>query len=153
MNLDATSFDAWVTARQTNMSAVDLAEVRRLVRRRGAINVATPIAGTHPVVPLVARPFATIRPDPRLLVQLVSDATHVPVATLSGRHRSASISAARRIAFHCGRAVGLATSDIAAVLGISRQRGSTIGLTALDANEQQVCNRVLARLEVELAGR
>ncbi len=127
--------------------------VRRAARKRGAIEVATPIR-EDTVVPLVARPFAHFRPDPARLVEVVAEVTGVSAALLRSRERGRPVVAARALAVQCGRAAGLTISAVAAALGISAQRGSVLGLRALSRMEhlqaEVIQKQVVGELEAAL---
>lgn len=124
--VDALRFDEWVASNEGSAGTIRLQEVRRLVRKRGAIELATPSPSE---VPLVARPFAHIRLDPRRVIEIVSEVVSIPEAVLGSRGRAASIVRARRIAIHCARALGIAGCDIGAALGVTRQAVSKLAAT------------------------
>jgi putative transposase len=143
---DGSHFDAWVNVTAGESAEVQVDGVRRMVRRRGAINVGTP-AG--PAVPLMIRPFAHIRTDPRTLVRLVAEVVRVPEVVLCSRRRMPDAIRARRVVAHCGQAMGLTVGDIAAALGISRQSVSDSGRSPLDERGMRVYSAVCERLEVD----
>jgi REP element-mobilizing transposase RayT len=122
---DAAEFDRWVSTGR-EMQPVDLTRMRRAARRRGAIEVGTPTSGADPKIPLVARPWAHLRLDPRVVVEAVADELNLPVSELCSRRRSQDILIGRRIAVHCGLALGLCGADMAAALGVSQQATSKI---------------------------
>jgi hypothetical protein len=124
--------------------------VRRAARKRGAIEVATPMC-EDTVVPLVARPFAHFRPDPAWLVEVVAEVTDISAALLRSRDRSHAVIAARALAVQCGRAAGLTISEVAAAIGISAQRGSVLGLRALTPQERLLAEVIQGRVTSELA--
>ena len=117
---DPQIFDAWVDVTPGEPHDIDLEKQRRAVRSRGAIEFGTPTAdGDQTAIPLLARPFAHIRPDAGSIVDVVSQVTQVPKALIASRRRNPSLHEARRIAAHAGQALGLPTSEVAAALGIS----------------------------------
>jgi len=119
-------------------AAVDA--VARAVKPRGAVIVATPDEST---VPLVMRPFARIRPDPRAVVELACTMLGVPAADVRSRNRGPRFVEARRVIIHAGRLVGLTGADLASVLGISEQAVSKI---ARHSEAPAICERVVERI-------
>ena len=142
--------DAWVDGAAGLSSPDTLATIRKAVRSRGAINVATPAVGDGVRVPLVVREFAAIRPDPVRLANAVADLLGLPPQAMWTR-RGRTRTAGRRIAVHLARTTGVSGADIAAALGISRSRASVIGHEPLSERERVACERVLERLRVEAA--
>ncbi len=141
---NAPDFDAWVDSAPSDASSLALAEIRRVVRRRGSIELATPIANDQ--VRLVARPFGHIRPEPRRLVQIVCEVTGVEEFALCSRRRNPTLHAARVIAIRSGRSLGLTGNDLAAALGVSAQ---TVSRLARDSAHKTTSDLVQARLELE----
>ena len=88
--------------------------ISKTVRNRGQINDGTP---TGNVVPLVVRPFARVRPDPRLVIAHVGQMLDVDPRVIASRLRVGLT--ARRVVVHASAMLGLTGSDIAAALGIS----------------------------------
>ncbi|HEX4449750.1 MAG TPA: hypothetical protein VH143_02715 [Kofleriaceae bacterium] len=122
----------------------ELARIAHTVKRHGAIHVATPEGR---VVPLVARPFARVRPNPTRIVQLACELLAVSPDAVRSRRRNATLIAARRMIVHCGRALGLVGSDIAAALGISKQAVSRI---ALGTMPHTLCTELCRRIAAEI---
>jgi hypothetical protein len=142
--VDAVDFDAWVAADTGTKASPDLNAVNRAARRRGAVHVATPtISPTD--VPLVARYFARIRPDPREVLHVVSAVTGVPVTTFASRQTERVLVAARRIAVHAGKTLGLTGSEMAAALGVGRQTASRLGGSQCDTGELALVDVVVRR--------
>jgi len=129
---DPRQFDRWVG--DTTLAPPNLAldGIHPAARRRGAVELATPTVGARTSVPLVARPFARVRPDPRRIVELVSAVCDVPATMMCSRRNVLTAVNARRVAVHAARALGIAGSDIAAALGISPQAASKLALAPLD---------------------
>jgi|HubBroStandDraft_6_1064221.scaffolds.fasta_scaffold207154_1 REP element-mobilizing transposase RayT len=119
-------------------------EIAKSVKQRGAIVVATP---DERVVPLVMRPFARIRPDPRHIVAIVCEMLALRADEVRSRRRSARLHEARRVIVHSGRQVGVTGADLAAVLGISEQAVSKI---ARHSQPPPLCERVVRRLADQL---
>gem|GEM_PF-1230964 len=130
-------FDEWVRATPGVSGETDLRPVQRAARRRGGVQVATPtVLDDKARIPLVARSFAHIRPDPSRLVEIVSEVTQLPSLMVRSRRQSRGLVSARRIAAHCGRACGLTNADLARTLGISAQAVSKQGSTKLSTAER-----------------
>ncbi len=147
---DGETFDAWVNVTPGVSGVVKLDEIRRTVRRRGAIALGTPTAGKLATVPLFARPFAHVRPDPRRLVQLTAAAVGITEAELCSRRRSAAVLAGRRIATHCWLNLGQSGVDLAAALAVSPQAISQIGRCEIRLGDRDAYAAVVARMTVEL---
>lgn len=134
----------FVTAEATSGEiAVDVARVRADVRKRGSIEVGSPMLGDVVEYPLVARPFG-------LVVPTIQEVVSAAIATLAmspdgavRRYAHGQHSQLRRVVVHSAHMLGIATSHASAALNISRQRGSRIGLTALSEAEQQLVARVV----------
>jgi REP element-mobilizing transposase RayT len=142
-------FDEFVGAESSTSGAftADVVAARGEARRRyGAIEAGTPIVGSPVEVPLVARPFATIRPDPVELVETVAKLSGVAIEGLTGRWRRGPGSRLRTIAAHTARATSVPLSDLGSVLGVSRQRCSRLSLAPLDPAEQEIVVAACAEL-------
>src|SRR5262245_11876482 len=75
-NVTRAAFDARVATEHGSHRDVPLEGIHREARKRGAIELGTPTR--DPIeVPLVARAFARIRPDPREVVAIVSDIARI----------------------------------------------------------------------------
>jgi REP element-mobilizing transposase RayT len=141
--------DAWVNATSGESGELDMRAVRKRARTHGAIEVATPTAAG--VVPLVRRPAAYIRPDPRFVAAIAAAAAGTSIDELASRRRSESIVAGRFAAVHCAMRLHITGADIAAALAISE--GAVARIKRRDATRVQakVVDLAWARLEVELA--
>jgi hypothetical protein len=120
----------------------------RRVTRRGNITLATPMAtrdGT--IVPLVARPFATIRVNPRALLEAVAATLGISMMLLCSQRRLPVVVAARAIAVHVALAVGITVSDVASVLSVTKQSVSRIAKTALPPASIEITKRILDEIE------
>jgi len=146
---DATAFDQWVNAEPGHHTPVDLDQLRRELRKRGSIEIATPIihGEMEAHVPIVARPWSHTRADPRRVIETTADEIGIDQLTLCSRRRAPMIVLGRRVAIHCGRALGLTGADIAAALGISQQAASRILQQHVDSKCRSICERTLARLQ------
>jgi hypothetical protein len=133
--LDAMQLDTWISAEPGDDGREEIGGIRRAARKRGALEVGTPMASPT-VVPIVARAFARIRPDPRAVLDEVARIMSLERESIASRRSSPPWVSARRVVIHCGLAVGLTISDMATVLGVSRQAGSRIAgrrLTELES--------------------
>jgi hypothetical protein len=146
---DREPFNAWVDATPGESGEVETEAIRRAVRRRGAIVTATPTGGIS-AVPLASRAFAHVRPDPRRLVKVVAQISGISELALCSRRRNPAITAARRVAVHCGKALGLSGSDLAAALAMSPQGVSRIGLRSLEAKDALAYQIAYERMVMEV---
>lgn len=134
-------YDLPIAPTKDELVSVKIEDVAKAARRRGAIYVATP--ETH-VVPLVARAYARIRPDPRRVIDLVAELVALHPAEISSRRRNPTTCRARELVVHVARMVGVTGAEIAGALGISHQAVSKIARhTAVDARCEHVCARLL----------
>lgn len=147
MGLESGEVDAWIDLTPGSAERPDVRRIHREARRRGALEVATPLFdGQRTTVPLVARPFAHVRVDPRHLIQEIAELTALPETAICSRRRSPELLMARTVASHSGRLLGLTSSDIAAALGVSDQAVSNYRQRALTAFAKEVIERVLERM-------
>jgi hypothetical protein len=126
---DRKTFDGWVDRTPGDPCRPELGRARKLARLRGAIEIATP-AGT--TIPLVMRPHAHVRIDPRLVMALAAAAVGVTPMELGSRGRLPAVIAGRRVAVHAARALGVAGVDIAAALGLTPSAVSQIARATHD---------------------
>ncbi len=138
-------FDAWVKRTPGDPSIAELGMIRRAVRKRGAIEVATPrVSPTE--VPLVARPWAHFRPDPRRIIELTAELTRLSTIELCSKRKNPTVVSARRVAVHSAIVAGLSGSDIAAAIGLSQQAASRLHRSEITPPEQAKRDAVLRRL-------
>ncbi|MGE0867860.1 MAG: hypothetical protein AB7P03_04835 [Kofleriaceae bacterium] len=123
---DLEAFDRWVMTAPNQRPDIDLAKVRRAARCRGVVEVGTPTIGECVEVPLLMRPWAHVRVDPRLIVEATCEELGLAMLDVCSRRRSREIVAARLVAVHCANRLGLTGADIAAALGLSRQAVSAM---------------------------
>lgn len=135
---------AAVAAAPAELATTDLRRIAHVARRHGALRVATPEGA---LVPLVARPFARVRPDPNRIIAIVCERYGLSAETLCSRRRSPTICEARAVAVHSARTLGLTGSDIAAKLGISPQAASKI--LRRTARNEDACGEVCERINRE----
>jgi REP element-mobilizing transposase RayT len=130
---DIEAFDRWVTGSpDVEIEHPDVASVRKIVRKRGAIEIATPC---ETKVTLVRRPKSLIRPEPFEIVQVVAEAAGVDVAAMCSQNRRPRAVSARRVAFHVAVRFGVSITDMSTALGVSPQGGSNLSRQSLDATE------------------
>lgn len=143
--VEAAEFDAWVASTLPCDLTESVAGIHRVARRRGAIELGTPISNPL-VTPLVARRFARIRPDPRVVVALVASTMGVAPETITSRTHEELAVRARRIAVRSGVAVGLCASEMAAALGVSRQAAAKMLRLPLEGDTVGMMEAVVRRL-------
>ena len=151
LRLTPDEFDAYVDENvgyEPKPGALD--GIHRAARRRGGIELATPVESESPEVPLVARRFAHIRPDPRRVLELVAEIIGVSVARMRSRERDPASIDARALAIQCGRALGLSISSMTSALGISVQRGTELARRTLPGSVASGAAVVCSRIEGEL---
>jgi putative transposase len=139
-------FDSYVRGEARDIKPADLHAVAHIARKRGSVWAATP---HEHVVPLVARPFARLRPDPTRVIELVCAFESVRLDEVRSRRRNPKLLAARCAVVHAGRMLGLTGSDLGAALGVSEQAVSRIARKTRAPSE--LCHRVIAQLADELA--
>jgi hypothetical protein len=142
--VEAAAFDAWVAAETATNEAPNLRAISRAARVRGALHVATPVLSPTDV-PLVARHFGRIRPDPREVLHVVAQVTGVPMAAFASRQHARTFVDARRIAVHAGKLLGLTGSDIAAALGVGRQTASRLAASECEIELRAMIGVVVRR--------
>jgi REP element-mobilizing transposase RayT len=146
--LDQLKFDEWVRDTPGHSGEAEVERIRRAIKNRGALRLASPSRSS---VPLVARRFATVRADPARIVMMVAELMETTTADLTSRRRSPLVVAARHVALHAGIAVGLTGSDVATALGMSAQGASTSLRRELNDDERAVYEMVVERIRFETA--
>lgn len=140
-------FDAWVDSQKGLVIPeleLDLGPIHRAARRRGAIEMLTPIIGDSTEVPLVRRPFGHVRVDPAELTTVAALVTGIPRLQLCSAQREPKTVVAKKITVHAGVQLGLTGADIAAALGISQQAVSRFKWLPLESPEQLLRDQVTA---------
>lgn len=152
---DPDAFDRWVDTAPSERDDVDLSSTQRATRTRGAIALGTPTVGVPErrfEVPLLAKPWAHLRVDPRLLVEVTADELGLSKLELCSRRRSPAIVFARGVAVLSAHRLGLTGADVSAALAISNQAASAIRQRVLhDAAVQLACERVVDRMAPMIA--
>jgi hypothetical protein len=151
---DPAAFHAFVVASEDveHFAETDriLAAVARKVHRRGGVEVATPEIGERTSIPLVARPFAGIRPDPRAVVEVVTGMMGLHREAAFGRHRPEAI-LVRRYIITVGLMMGLTLAELSAATGISKSSGSRLADLSTDGLDAEVISAARRRLAGEWA--
>lgn len=142
---DRDTFDAFVEGHPPAPERPREGRITRALQRHARVNTATPFDRQ---VPLVGRPFARVRPDPRRIVELVGASLGLRIDEITSRRRNRSIREARVAVVHTALATGLTGADVAAALGISQQAVSSMAHKS--ARPSDVCERVFEQLEREV---
>jgi hypothetical protein len=143
--IEGSEFDRWVDGVHDLGETDTLAGIHRAARKRGALELGTPTAAPV-VVPLVARRFARILPDPREVIDVVAELLRIEPKQFRSRSTKQSAVAARCIAVHSGVALGITASEMGTSLGISRQAASQIMSKSLSEVERAIVVLVGQRL-------
>lgn len=144
---DASEFDKLVDdLRGVERNDPSLVEMRREMRRYGGLELGTPTLDPLEA-PILSRPFARLRfamPD---VVAAASCILGISEAEMCAPTKQRLACAARRIAVHAGRQLGVCASDIAAVLGIDVRTASRLGLAPLEQTDRALVAAVISRVE------
>ena len=140
-----TEFDAWVESTVEENRVEGINAIQRAVHRRGAVEPGTPHASPT-WVPLVARPHARVRPDPREVLAEVALSLGIEATRFAGRTPDKYLVDARRVTVQTGLAVGLTRSDMATALGLSRQAAAKLAAAELPPALRAVVAYVASRL-------
>lgn len=146
---NATDLDSFVNSSSGSRREANVRALRHAIRNRGAIEMATPTIDERIAVPLLARPWAVIRLDPRRLVSVVAAVTGVPELDICSRRRERNIVEARRIAVCAANRLGLTTSDVAAAVGITQQAASKLWRSPRTREQERVIDEVVTLAERE----
>jgi putative transposase len=139
-------FDQWVAGCHEEIEHPDLRGIYRAARRRGAVEIGIAPAAANSEVPIVARPFAHVRPDPRKVVDIISSICGLDPLIVSSRSNVREPVAARKIAVHCGRDLGISLTDMGTALGMSRQGASRLGSSTLDPAQRRLLDVARERI-------
>jgi hypothetical protein len=143
----ATEFEGWVAGNTMTKESANMMAISRAARVHGALHVATPTLS--PIeVPLVARYFAHIRPDPRAVLDVVAQVTGIPMTAFASRRREHDLVDARRIAVHAAKRLGLTGSEIAAALGVGRQTAARLEAYSCPTEQHALIDVVVRRFDV-----
>jgi len=141
---DGAAFDAYVRGARDEPERFDVRSIARAARHRGGLTVGTPSVGQ---VPLLARPFAHVRPDPALVVAIAASVCGIEPFVLCSRRRVPAAIHARRATVHAAKRLGLSGGDIAAALGISQQAVSQIAKQPFE--DTSLVSRIFDRVLLE----
>lgn len=147
---DGASFDAWVSRTPGESGFPPTKEARAAARRLGAVELATPIAPR--LVPLVTRPFAHVRVDPRLLVAVAAAAVGCTIDELCSRRRNPQLLAARYVAVALAERFSVCGSDIAAAIAMSASSVVAIRRRTPSHLARAALATAIQRVEIELSG-
>jgi REP element-mobilizing transposase RayT len=146
-------FASWVREdRSPRRTEESLAAMDREARRLGAIVLGTP--RREPLeAPLVARPFAHVRPNPGRVIEVVCEVFGLSAEGIFERGRGQA-AVARAVAIQAATAFGVTRTAVGDALGISPQAASKLAMRELDddttAALRVVCRRVNAELDLGL---
>jgi hypothetical protein len=147
---DPNAFDDYVHARVGDKTCdpPEMKRLRRLIREYGPYEVATPclVADGKHVIPIVARPFGVVRPELDRIIREVARAAGVTTDDIRSRY-ARKITTARAIVMLVAGAYGIPLSDMAALLGITRQRASQLAHLELDDDSRATVRRVVELLQ------
>ena len=146
----SSEFDTWVTQTPGESGFPPTRAARNAARRLGALEAATPISDVH--VPLVARPFAHVRVDPRLLALIAAQSVGATIRDLGSRRRNAQLLAGRYVAVALADRFGVCGSDIAAAMGMSPPSICSIRRRPASALAAAALPGAIQRVEIELTG-
>lgn len=150
---DRDAFDRWVDITPGKRADPVLDAHRRAVRRRGALELGTPlVAPTGVEFPLVKRVFGHIRPDPRRLVKVATDVLGIEISLMCSRRRRQDLVEARAVTVLSGRALGLTPSELSTALGISVQGVLGLARRELGPTARHAFELITERLRQETWG-
>jgi REP element-mobilizing transposase RayT len=145
-DLTATEFDEWVRSEPDDPSRAELRGFRRAMPR-GQLVLATPMASDPVVVPIMMRPRAHLRVDPRWIVQQTAAVVGVDIYELGSRNRKPHVVGARRVAARVAAAFGVAVVDIAAAMGMSGSAVTMMSRKPLTEEQARFRDLVVERIE------
>jgi hypothetical protein len=150
--IESAEFDEWVhSERLRKRKDLDLKDIDREAKRLGSIVLGTPTV--EPLdVPLLARPFARVRPHPGRIVDVVQDVLGMPASVLFHRARGGRGVEGRAVAVRVGRCFGIPMSSMAAALGISAQSASRLYERPLTPLAESAIDVISGRFNGELGG-
>jgi hypothetical protein len=144
---DPDRFDGFVNGlRDARPAFPDLGVARSAARRHGPFEIATPTLSDSVEVPIVSRTFAPQRPPVTAIVEAVASQLGVSAIAMSRPHARGDVASGKRIVVHAAVALGIAISDAATAVNVSRQRGSAVAKQALSRDERAVANEIVALL-------
>jgi len=141
---DVASFEGWVDALPDDPTRQEIGGLRRRISRRGQFEFGTGVDGDVSLTPIIVRPVATVRLDPRVIVRITAGMMTMNVVDIASRSRAPRLVAARRIAVHVAIQLGVCGVDIGAALGLSNSAVTKIRYTALPPELIPLRDQVLA---------
>ena len=115
-------FDAWVDVTPGESAEVFVERQRKMLRRRGSLEIGTPFAHGNGVgFAVAARKRFFVRPDPGRVIELIAFLTEQPRELICSRRRMPALSAARCVVAQCASSLGITPTETASALGISSQ--------------------------------
>ena len=146
----ADEVDDWVhEQRHVRRDDLSLVQMDREARRLGAIRLGTPTRSPLEV-PLLARRFAHIRPNPGRIVQIVCEVMQLHEGEIFDRRRGSNGAKGRAIAIQVGLAVGVTMTASGDALGISPQAASKLAGRDLDADGRAAYAVARDRIQAEV---
>jgi hypothetical protein len=148
IGMTSATFASWTDGELGESGIVDARETAKLARRRGGLRIAT---ASTAELPIVARPFAHVRIDPRRLVQIAAEVSNVGWMLVCSRRRLAHALTVRRAFVHAGRTFGLSDTDLADTLGLSQQGVSKMATRTLSPEEREIAGLICERARFEVS--
>jgi hypothetical protein len=146
----AAELDEWVhEQRSVRRKDLSLTQIDREARRLGAIVLGTPKVSPLEV-PLMARAFAHLRPNPGRIVEIVCEVLGLADGEIFDRRHGSNGAKGRAIAIQVGVAVGVTMSASGDALGITPQAASKLAGRDLDESARSVYQVVLDRVQREV---
>jgi putative transposase len=139
----AALFDEYVEAGGDVALTTPLQGVHREARKRGAIELGTPIVGEVTKVPLVIRAGTHVRPTLPAVIDAMCAALGTDIVAL--RSRKLESIDARASVVRCATEMGFSRSHVAATLGFSASSGSRLALRSLGGLERAAIELVQQR--------
>ena len=122
-----------------------LDRLHREARRRGPIELGTPLVGEQTVVPLLYRPGSHLRPHVESVLACACEVLGVRREVFMQRGPDAA--RGRAIVIQAGRALGLTIASMAVAVGITPQAGSKLANRTLTEAERGLTAAIVARID------
>ncbi|MBV8761664.1 MAG: hypothetical protein JO257_30500 [Deltaproteobacteria bacterium] len=147
--LHSDEFDDWVCQqREPRRAYQSLHALDREAKRLGQVSLGTPIS--KPLsAPLLARPFARLRPTPEHVVEVVRDVSGVRDEVLLSKSRVGV--GIRAVVVKAGCKLGISKASMGAVLALSAQGAAKLGDRVLDPTNARLLDVVIDRVTSELS--
>ena len=142
-------FDEWVREqREPRREYQSLRAMDREAKRLGQISLGTPMRQPASA-PLVARPFARLRPKPGHIIETVRDVTGVSDEALLSKSRFGA--EARALVVQAGMRLGVSKTSMGALLALSAQAAARLGDRCLGSAASRILEVVIDRVSSELS--